>query len=290
MAPPQRGDRKKGKPDLRPDRKQIKKDRKEAVAEQGEDREKQRLQPASAALLAAAADDADFPRGGRSLLSRDEVAEACAEAETDFDNEGKKGKGKRKRKGGESSGFDADDDLGTLFGGATTGKLPRFANRITLKVSLDDSEGSDQEDDNKGHENAHVTEATTKKSEKRLKEKARKQREMEISAIEERTLQQDIPQTPDEFEKLDAVKKVFQRALQYCDRKKVHLALLSMYERTEQYQLADELLDRMTKRFKASWKFLFTKYLKYEQLQGDKEREVNVKKKAMEYVQISLPA
>lgn len=27
-------------------------------------------------------------------------------------------------------------------------------------------------------------------------------RELEISAIEERTLQQDIPQTPDEFEKL----------------------------------------------------------------------------------------
>lgn len=52
----------------------------------------------------------------------------------------------------------------------------------------------------------------------------------------------------------DAVKKVFQRALQYCDHKKLHLALLAMYERTEQYQLADELLDRMTKRFKTSCK------------------------------------
>jgi rRNA biogenesis protein RRP5 len=64
------------------------------------------------------------------------VAEARAEAEEDFDREVKKGKGKgkRKRKVDESSGFGADDDLGTLFGGATTGKLPRFANRITVKV------------------------------------------------------------------------------------------------------------------------------------------------------------
>ncbi|CAN6203351.1 unnamed protein product [Urochloa humidicola] len=137
MAPP-RGDRKKGKggggkADLRPDRKQFKKHRKEeASAEQG-DGDGERQQPGSTALLAAASDEADFPRGGRSFLSKDEVAEARAEAEEDFEREGKKGKGKRKRKGGESSGFGVDDDLGTLFGGATTGKLPRFANRITVK-------------------------------------------------------------------------------------------------------------------------------------------------------------
>jgi rRNA biogenesis protein RRP5 len=52
----------------------------------------------------------------------------------------------------------------------------------------------------------------------------------------------------------DAVKKIFQRALQYCDPKKVHLALLGMYERTEQHQLADELLGSMAKRFKTSCK------------------------------------
>ena len=52
----------------------------------------------------------------------------------------------------------------------------------------------------------------------------------------------------------DAVKKIFQRALQYCDPKKVHLALLGMYERTQQHELADELLERMTKRFKTSRK------------------------------------
>ncbi|KAL6845670.1 hypothetical protein ACP4OV_024493 [Aristida adscensionis] len=140
MAPPG-GDRRKGKgkgpgkPALRPDSKQFKRHhRKEEAAERGEDGEQKQPQPpGSAALLAAAADEADFPRGGRSLLSRDEVAEARAEAEADFEREGRKGKGKRKRTGGESSGFDADEDLGTLFGGATTGKLPRFANRITVK-------------------------------------------------------------------------------------------------------------------------------------------------------------
>ncbi|OMO51868.1 hypothetical protein CCACVL1_29542 [Corchorus capsularis] len=52
----------------------------------------------------------------------------------------------------------------------------------------------------------------------------------------------------------EAVQKVFQRALQYCDPKKVHLALLGMYERTEQHKLADELLDKMTKKFKHSCK------------------------------------
>ncbi|CAL5400619.1 unnamed protein product [Camellia sinensis] len=52
----------------------------------------------------------------------------------------------------------------------------------------------------------------------------------------------------------EAVSKIFQRALQYCDPKKVHLALLGMYERTEQHQLADELLSKMSKKFKHSCK------------------------------------
>ncbi|ONM52181.1 Ribosomal protein S1-like1 [Zea mays] len=141
MAPP-RVTRKKGKgaggkTDLRPDRKQFKRHHKEdAAAEQGDGNgeRQQSAAPGSAALLAAASDEADFPRGGHSLLSKDEMAEARAEAEQDFEREAKKGKGKRKRSGGESSGFGVDDDLGILFGGATTGKLPRFANRITVKV------------------------------------------------------------------------------------------------------------------------------------------------------------
>jgi len=190
-----------------------------------------------------------------------------------------------------------------------------------LQVSLDENEVSDQEGDQKNHAIANGTESEVKKSDKRLKEKTRKrkERETETSALEERSLQKDKPQTPDEFEKLvrsspnssfvwisymaflldladvekarsvaeralrtinireeeeklnvwvayfnleneygspreDAVKKIFQRALQYCDPKKAYFALLGMYERTEQHELADELFDRMTKRFKTSCK------------------------------------
>ncbi|KAJ0089046.1 hypothetical protein Patl1_32885 [Pistacia atlantica] len=52
----------------------------------------------------------------------------------------------------------------------------------------------------------------------------------------------------------EAVVKLFQKALQYLDPKKVHLALLAMYERTDQHKLADELLEKMTKKFKHSCK------------------------------------
>lgn len=52
----------------------------------------------------------------------------------------------------------------------------------------------------------------------------------------------------------EAVMKVFQRALQFNDPKKVHIALLGMYEKTEQHKLADELMGKMTKRFKHSCK------------------------------------
>lgn len=48
--------------------------------------------------------------------------------------------------------------------------------------------------------------------------------------------------------------KVFQKALQYNDPKKVHLALLGVFERSEQHKLADELADNMIKRFKKSCK------------------------------------
>ncbi|KAI5671713.1 hypothetical protein M9H77_12077 [Catharanthus roseus] len=52
----------------------------------------------------------------------------------------------------------------------------------------------------------------------------------------------------------EAVKKLFHRALQNSDPKEVHLALLGMYERTEQNKLASELLDKMVKKFKHSCK------------------------------------
>lgn len=51
--------------------------------------------------------------------------------------------------------------------------------------------------------------------------------------------------------------KVFQRALQYNDPKKIYLALLGVYESTEQHQLADELVNKMTKKFKHSCKVLW---------------------------------
>lgn len=47
---------------------------------------------------------------------------------------------------------------------------------------------------------------------------------------------------------------VFQRALQYCDPKKLYLALLGIYERSEQHDMADELLKTMLQKFKMSSK------------------------------------
>ncbi|XP_047065706.1 rRNA biogenesis protein RRP5 [Lolium rigidum] len=221
-----------------------------------------------------------------------------------------------------------------------------------LQVSLDENEGSDQESGQKGHVTANGTESNVKKSDKRLKEKTRKrkQREIEISALEDRALQKDKPQTPDEFEKLvrsspnssfvwinymaflldladvekarsvaeralrtinireeeeklnvwvayfnleneygspreDAVKKIFQRALQYCDPKKVHLALLGMYERTKQHELADELFDRMTKRFKTSCKI----WLRRIHFSLSQQKDVEYIKSVVNRALLSLP-
>ncbi|PKA45582.1 30S ribosomal protein S1, chloroplastic [Apostasia shenzhenica] len=50
------------------------------------------------------------------------------------------------------------------------------------------------------------------------------------------------------------VDRAFKRALQTCDPKKLHLALLGMYQRTEQYKLAEALLNKMTKKFRKSCK------------------------------------
>ncbi|KAJ4893416.1 RNA binding [Raphanus sativus] len=61
----------------------------------------------------------------------------------------------------------------------------------------------------------------------------------------------------------EAVKKVFERARQYCDPKKVYHALLGVYERTEQYKLADKLLDEMIKKFKQSCKVWLRKVQSY---------------------------
>ncbi|MQM05855.1 hypothetical protein Taro_038668, partial [Colocasia esculenta] len=93
----------------------------------------------SASLLLAQDDEPDFPRGGRSLLTREEEAEARAEAEEEFEREmkwggkNKKGKKKNNMNKGLGSRSEVDDEWASLFGGVITGKLPRFANRVTLK-------------------------------------------------------------------------------------------------------------------------------------------------------------
>lgn len=51
--------------------------------------------------------------------------------------------------------------------------------------------------------------------------------------------------------------------MQTCDPKKLHLALLGLYERTEQPMLADALLDKMTKKFKKSFKVINPSILGY---------------------------
>ncbi|KAH0904854.1 hypothetical protein HID58_044357 [Brassica napus] len=77
----------------------------------------------------------------------------------------------------------------------------------------------------------------------------------------------------------EAVKKVFERARQYCDPKKVYNALLGVYERTEQYKLADKLLDEMIKKFKQSCKVWLRKIQSY--LKLDEENIQSVVNRAL---------
>ncbi|CAN0879206.1 rRNA biogenesis protein RRP5 [Linum grandiflorum] len=188
-----------------------------------------------------------------------------------------------------------------------------------LEVTLDDMD-EDQADDRVASDNqGHNVEPVTKDKKKNEKSKSREEREKEIAAAEERLLENDVPQTADEFEKLvrgspnssfiwikymafllntsdvekarsvaeralrtisfreegeklniwvayfnleneygvpreEAVNKLFNRALQFCDSKKVHMALLGMYERTKQDKPADELVNKMVRKFKQSCK------------------------------------
>lgn len=72
--------------------------------------------------------------GGRSL-TRKERNEIREEVDEEFDSEVIDLK-KRKSKVQSRSFVAEDDKLGSLFGEGISGKLPRFANRITLKVCL----------------------------------------------------------------------------------------------------------------------------------------------------------
>lgn len=72
--------------------------------------------------------------GGGSSLSRKERDEIRAEVDAEFDAEGRFLKKKKKGKKLQNKSHSSADDLGSLFGDGLTGKLPRFANKITLKV------------------------------------------------------------------------------------------------------------------------------------------------------------
>lgn len=70
--------------------------------------------------------------GGGSSLSHQEREEIYAEVDAEFEAE-QRGLKKRKKEGKRVT-RKADDDIGSLFGDGITGKLPRFANKITFKV------------------------------------------------------------------------------------------------------------------------------------------------------------
>lgn len=53
--------------------------------------------------------------------------------DAEFEAEGR-GLKKNKKKRVQKQSHSAEDDLGSLFGVGISGKLPRFANRITWKV------------------------------------------------------------------------------------------------------------------------------------------------------------
>ncbi|KAI3863191.1 hypothetical protein MKW92_044758 [Papaver armeniacum] len=191
---------------------------------------------------------------------------------------------------------------------------------LPLKITLDDIDDS-RSDNIKNGIMEHINEEDPKaeKNKRPVKNKAKEERELQVSAAEQRLLQKGIPMTADEFEKFvrsspnssfvwikymaflvflsdigkarsiaeralrtintreeseklnvwvayinleneygnpreETVTNTFQRALQYCDPKKVHKALLGMYERTGQHKLANDLLDQMCKKFKHSCK------------------------------------
>ncbi|PNY04593.1 protein RRP5, partial [Trifolium pratense] len=188
-----------------------------------------------------------------------------------------------------------------------------------LDVALDDFDQFEVNNTNSHSEGANEEGVLNEKQKRREKKKAKEEREKQIRAAEERLLEEDVPRTADEFEKLvrsspnssfnwikymefmisladvekarsiaeralktinfremdekfnickaylnleneygnpkkEAIEKVLKKALEFYDGKKVYLALLGMYERTEQHSLADELLNKMTKEFKHSCK------------------------------------
>lgn len=63
-------------------------------------------------------------------MSRKEEEEIRAEVDAEFESEQRDSKKKRKQRRSNN----VEDDLGSLFGDGISGKLPKYANKITLKV------------------------------------------------------------------------------------------------------------------------------------------------------------
>eukprot|EP00798_Chlamydomonas_sp_ICE-L_P000496 gene496-1903_t len=84
----------------------------------------------------------------------------------------------------------------------------------------------------------------------------------------------------------EAVMKLFQRALQYNDQKKLYLAMLGIMERSKRVDLAEQLLKTVTKKFGTSAK-VWLKHLEHMLNQGDEEKGA---KMLMERALVSLPA
>lgn len=102
-----------------------------------------RKKPSNKAAALEFDDDAPaFPRGGRGL-SREEKEKIHVEVDAEFyaglrgsRNKKKKmvnGKAKSRKSSGNDGADGNEEDLGSLFGDGITGKLPQFANRITMK-------------------------------------------------------------------------------------------------------------------------------------------------------------
>jgi len=83
----------------------------------------------------------------------------------------------------------------------------------------------------------------------------------------------------------ESLMQVFQRALTFNDPKTVYLQLVSIYERTEQHKLAEELYKAMTKKFKQSWQI----WLRYAQFHLKSLYSIEGARKVLERALQALP-
>lgn len=67
-------------------------------------------------------------------MSREERNEVREGVDKEFETDQRVLMKRKKEKRVQNRNHSTEDDLGSLFGDGITGKLPRFANKITLKV------------------------------------------------------------------------------------------------------------------------------------------------------------